>query len=99
MNLSTARSAARSKEVGMRKVMGSQRNSLISQFLVESMMVSFFAMVLALGIAAISLNGFNDLANRAFVLQDLFAPQTLLYLLLLVLVVGLIAGSYRDCRG
>lgn len=94
MNLSTARSAARSKEVGMRKVLGSLRGNLINQFLVESMIVSLVAMVLAMGISALFLNGFNTLANRSFDLGDLFAPQTLAYLLVLVLIVGLLAGSY-----
>ncbi|MCE7995345.1 MAG: FtsX-like permease family protein [Roseivirga sp.] len=94
MNLSTARSAARSKEVGMRKVLGSLRGNLINQFLVESMIVSLVAMVLAMGLSALFLNGFNTLANRNFELIDLLAPQTLLYLLVLVLIVGLLAGSY-----
>ncbi len=94
MNLSTARSAARSKEVGMRKVLGSLRGNLINQFLVESMLVSVVAMILAVVISAISLSGFNTLANRNFDLSDLLAPQTLVYLLILVLIVGLLAGSY-----
>lgn len=94
MNLSTARSAMRSKEVGMRKVLGSLKGQLISQFLVESMMVSLIAMVLALGLSFLALDGFNSLANRAFDYQDLFGGQALLGLLALVLVVGLLAGSY-----
>jgi len=94
MNLSTARSAARSKEVGMRKVLGSLRGNLINQFLVESMIVVLIAMVLALGIAILAINGFNGLANRNFDLGDLMAPTTLLYLLALVVIVGLVAGSY-----
>lgn len=94
MNLSTARSASRSKEVGMRKVLGSQRGNLINQFLVESMLVSLIAMILAIGISALFLNGFNTLANRNFELGDLLASHTLLYLLILVLIVGLLAGSY-----
>ena len=94
MNLSTARSAARSKEVGMRKVLGSLRGNLINQFLVESMIVALVAMLLALGLSAFSLKGFNVLANRSFDLSDLFALKTLIYLLALVLIVGLLAGSY-----
>ncbi len=94
MNLSTARSAARSKEVGMRKVLGSQRKNLISQFLIESMIVSVVAMILAMGLAHLFLGGFNQLANRTFTAADLFAPTTLLYLVVLVLIVGLLAGSY-----
>ncbi len=94
MNLSTARSAMRSKEVGMRKVLGSLRKQLVNQFLVESMMVSIISMVLALGLAALVLNGFNNLADRSFDYNDLFMGQVLLQLLVLVLIVGLLAGSY-----
>lgn len=94
MNLSTARSAARSKEVGMRKVLGSLRGNLINQFLVESMIVSLVAMVLALIIAIICIGGFNNLADRNFDIGDLMKPITLLYLLGLVVIVGLIAGCY-----
>lgn len=94
MNLSTARSAARSKEVGMRKVLGSLRGNLVNQFLVESMVVSVIAMIFSLGISAAFLQNFNTMANRNFELMDLLAPTTLIYLFVLVLVVGLIAGSY-----
>jgi len=94
MNLSTARSAARSKEVGMRKVLGSRRNQLVYQFLVESMMISVLAMILSMGLASLFLGGFNELANRNFSYADLLAPSTLFLLFGLVLVVGLFAGSY-----
>lgn len=94
MNLSTARSATRAKEVGMRKVLGSNRNQLIAQFLVESMLISLVSMVLALGIASLFLNGFNELANRSFLYTDLLATGTLLKLFSLVMAVGVLAGSY-----
>ncbi|KYG72682.1 ABC transporter permease [Roseivirga echinicomitans] len=94
MNLSTARSAARSKEVGMRKVLGSRRKQLVHQFLVESMLISLVAMILSLGLASLFLDGFNQLANRNFSYSDLLALGTLSKLLGLVLVVGLLAGSY-----
>lgn len=94
MNLSTAKSAMRSKEVGMRKVLGSQKSQLINQFLVESMMVSIISMFLALGLAALALDGFNGISNRSFEYQDLFGGTVLLQLLGLVLFVGLLAGSY-----
>ena len=94
MNLSTARSAMRSKEVGMRKVMGSLRGQLIGQFLVESMLISVLAMLLALGISALALDGFNLLANRSFTMSELFALPTILKLFALVLIVGLLAGAY-----
>ncbi|MFY0592001.1 ABC transporter permease [Roseivirga sp.] len=94
MNLSTARSAMRSKEVGMRKVLGSLKSQLINQFLVESMMVTVISMVLAIALALLALDGFNLLANRSFGLQDLFNGTVLLQLFGLVLIVGLLAGSY-----
>lgn len=94
MNLSTARSAMRSKEIGMRKVLGSLRKQLVNQFLVESMMVSIIAMVLAIGVSVLILDGFNTLANREFAYQDLLQGSVLLQLLGLVLVVGLLAGAY-----
>ena len=64
MNLSTARSANRAKEVGVRKVLGSLRGSLIQQFIIESVLVSFIAMLLALGIAWLLLPVFDQLAAK-----------------------------------
>lgn len=94
MNLSTARSSIRSKEVGMRKVLGSLRNQLVYQFLVESMLISLLSMILALGIASLCLGGFNELANRNFLISDLLAFDTLLKIFGIVLFVGLLAGCY-----
>ncbi|WP_299533482.1 ABC transporter permease [Ulvibacterium sp.] len=64
MNLSTARSEKRSKEVGIRKSIGSQRNQLINQFLSESFLVVLFAFFLSIIIVLLSLNGFNELARK-----------------------------------
>ncbi|NDV42023.1 ABC transporter permease [Flagellimonas sediminis] len=64
MNLSTARSEKRAKEVGIRKSIGSQRNQLINQFLGESFLVVLFAFVIAVLIVVLSLNGFNELAKK-----------------------------------
>lgn len=94
MNLSTARSAMRSKEIGMRKVLGSLRRQLINQFLVESFLVCAFATILALVLASVSLPYFNQLADRDFSYSELFNATTLLRLLALMLIVGLLAGSY-----
>ena len=94
MNLSTARSAARAKEVGMRKVLGSLRKQLISQFLVESLIISLFAMLLSLGLAILSLDVFNELANRSFNSSDLLALPLLFKLFSLSIVIGLLAGCY-----
>jgi len=93
MNLSTARSANRAKEVGVRKVMGSMRMHLIRQFLTESTLVTVFAFGIAIGLAYLILPFFNNLAQK-----QLFIPFTnpILYLTLLAaaLIVGMLAGVY-----
>lgn len=94
MNLSTARSANRAKEVGIRKVLGSLRGSLIQQFIIESVLVSFIAMLLALGIAWLLLPVFDQLAAKEMSIGLFSRPLLAPGLLCLVLVVGLLAGSY-----
>ncbi|SJZ85425.1 putative ABC transport system permease protein [Chitinophaga eiseniae] len=94
MNLSTARSANRAREVGIRKVMGSQRTQLVAQFLTESLLVSAIAMLLALGIASLMLPLFNDVAGKHITLGLFSRPWLGLILVGLVLLVGLLAGSY-----
>lgn len=94
MNLSTARSAGRAKEVGVRKVLGSMRKNLIFQFLSESLLVSFIAMVFAIIIAMLLLPYFNDLSGKDLLLGDLLSPWLMAYLVILVAVVGILAGLY-----
>lgn len=94
MNLSTARSANRAKEVGIRKVAGSTKGHLILQFLTESILLSLFALVLALGIAVLLLPMFNQLAGKSLHPDALFSGRFLPALILLVLLVGCLAGSY-----
>jgi len=94
MNLSTARSANRAREVGIRKVAGSTRGSLIAQFLTESVLLSLLAMVLALGLALILLPLFDQLAGKQLNSAALFSSRLLPALVLLTLVVGCLAGSY-----
>ncbi len=94
MNLSTARSAGRSKEVGVRKVLGSDRYSLMMQFLTESVLTSFIALVIALLIAVLFLPYFNQLAGKEIAL-GLFSKIYLLpSLLLITIIVGILAGLY-----
>jgi putative ABC transport system permease protein len=93
MNLSTARSSNRAKEVGVRKVMGSLRSHLVRQFLTESTLITLFAFVVAIGLAYLILPIFNDLALKQ--LQIPFAnPAFYGALAVGVIVVGLIAGLY-----
>jgi putative ABC transport system permease protein len=94
MNLSTARSANRAKEVGIRKVAGSTKKQLIIQFLTESILLSLFALVLALGVAVLLLPMLNQLAGKSLHPDVLFSGRFLPLLLLLVLLVGCLAGSY-----
>ena len=94
MNLSTARSANRAREVGIRKVAGSTKGQLIIQFLTESVLLSLFSLVLALGIAVLLLPMFNQLAGKSLHPGVLFSGRFLPILLLLVLLVGCLAGSY-----
>lgn len=94
MNLSTARSANRAKEVGVRKVLGSFKKDLIRQFLMESLLVSFIALLLALLIAILLLPYFNQLSSKDISLSFISVPLLLPTLILIALVVGLLAGSY-----
>jgi putative ABC transport system permease protein len=94
MNLSTARSANRAKEVGVRKVLGSLRKNLIMQFLSESVLISFISLTLALVIAALLLPYFNQLSGKDMTLNLFLKPWLLPAAILLMIIVGLIAGSY-----
>ncbi|MGB4845958.1 MAG: ABC transporter permease [Ferruginibacter sp.] len=94
MNLSTARSAKRAKEVGIRKVLGTERKTLIGQFLVESTLTAFVALAVALLVAWSVLPLFNDVAAKTLSIKDLLSPHILPFLILLPFVVGLMAGSY-----
>lgn len=93
MNLSTAHSLKRAKEVGIRKTLGSNRIQLIVQFLTESGLVVFTSMVLAVIIAFIALPFFNDLAGRSI---DIPFKEPLFYvtILLMTVILGLFSGSY-----
>ena len=94
MNLSTARSSNRAKEVGVRKVLGSLRGHLITQFIMESMLISLISMVLAVGIALLLLPVFNSMAAKDMSIGFFTRPWLIPGMLLLVIVVGLMAGSY-----
>ena len=65
MNLNTARSEKRAKEVGIRKVVGARKGGLISQFLGESILLSFFAALLAIGLVVLSLSAFNRVTDKS----------------------------------
>lgn len=94
MNLSTARSASRAREVGIRKVLGSGRKQLITQFLSESVLMAFIAMLIAVVIAFLALPAFNEVAAKNLSIQRIFQTDMMLIVLALPLLVGFLAGSY-----
>ncbi len=94
MNLSTARSAGRAKEVGLRKVMGAYRTQLIRQFLAEAFIITFISIVIAYAISFIILPMFNQLADKLIDANSLFTSGFLITMVGVLLVVGLLAGSY-----
>jgi len=93
MNLSTARSEKRAKEVGIRKTLGSVRTQLISQFLGESLLVAFFAFVLAIGLTELSLPVFSQLSGKPMTLPWT-SPIFWALSLAITGFTGLLAGSY-----
>ena len=94
MNLSTARSGNRAKEVGIRKVLGTRRKTLITQFLVESILTVIISILIALVMAYLVLPVFNDIASKSLSVGDLFNARVLPFVIGLPLVVGVLAGSY-----
>ncbi len=94
MNLATARSTNRAKEVGMRKVIGAHRKQLVSQFLGESLITAILALLLSVFIAEIMRPFFNELSEKKFLFIDFFQPGVLFLLIVFTLFAGLIAGCY-----
>ncbi|WP_337043934.1 FtsX-like permease family protein [Emticicia sp. 17c] len=93
-NLSTAVAANRAKEVGMRKVMGSSKGSIIAQFLAESLVLSLVALFISYALLSVLLPSFNHLANKNLSLQEILKPQLVLSSLVLMLVLSLLSGAY-----
>jgi len=94
MNLSTARSSGRAKEVGVRKVLGSYRRDLIKQFLTESMMFSLISLILALTIVWMALPVFNRFSEKSLALSGLSHWFMIRSIIGIALFIGLLAGSY-----
>ena len=94
MNLSTARSGKRAKEVGVRKVTGASRKMLIFQFLTESVIQSFIALFLAFILVELFITGFNNVMESNLNLFNDHLGQTILFALFVTLFYGLFAGSY-----
>ena len=94
INLSTARSASRAKEVGLRKVNGASRITIMVQFLGESVVISFLALLLALILVYYLLPLFNILAGKQIAFISIFEPKLLLTLIAVAFMTGLLSGSY-----
>lgn len=94
MNLTTARSARRAKEIGVRKVTGSSKKQLIFQFLAESLLTAFAAVLLSFILVILLLSVFNSISGKSFTIETLFHPFNILLLLGIGLFTGLVGGSY-----
>ena len=94
MNLATARSANRAREVGLRKVVGSSRSLLIAQFLTESVFLSIFALIIAVILVYLLLPGYNNLIRLDLDFDIFSSSWTIPLLVLFAIFVGLLAGSY-----
>jgi putative ABC transport system permease protein len=94
MNLTTARSARRGKEIGIRKVTGSSKKQLVVQFLGESLLTSLVAVLLSVLLMFLLLNVFNTLSGKTFTIQMLLQSSNIVLLLGIVLFTGLVGGSY-----
>jgi len=94
MNLSTARSANRALEVGIRKVVGCNRTKLIVQFLGESVLISLVALILTIFLIEISLPVFNNITGKQLNMDYILNWQLTLGFLLLAIIIGILSGSY-----
>ena len=94
MNLSTARSALRAREIGIRKAVGAQRKEVIAQFLSESVLVSWIAMLLALGLTWLLLPLLNKISGQQLGMGILLKWQIILPVLIVPFFVGIISGIY-----
>ncbi|MGB3145981.1 MAG: FtsX-like permease family protein [Maribacter sp.] len=94
INLSTARASKRAKEIGIRKVVGAGQNSLMRQFLGESLLLSLFAMLISIPITMLLLPLVNELTNASLVYQDLLNWRIASILMGIGIITGLVSGIY-----
>lgn len=94
INMTTAGASIRTREIGVRKVIGSRRSHLILQFLGESLTLTLGAFLFSVGLAWAILPYFNQLIDKQFEFSRLLQPASLLFMLLLILLIGTLAGSY-----
>jgi putative ABC transport system permease protein len=94
MNMATARSGNRAREVGMRKVSGAFRGQLVWQFMVESLLLAALALLIAVVLVVLLLNDFNQISGKMFEFSILLDPAVLMYTVMITVFVGLLAGTY-----
>ncbi len=94
MNLATARSAGRAKEVGIRKTVGATRKSLMIQFLLESIIISIISTIFAIGVLWITLPYLNQLTEKSIGIEYLGSGNSLMVISIMMILVGVMAGSY-----
>jgi len=94
MNLTTARSARRAKEIGIRKVTGSSKGQLVTQFLGESLLTSFLSVLLSILLVLVLLPMFNGISGKTFSVSNLLQSSNIVLLVGLALFTGLVGGSY-----
>jgi len=94
INLSTARSLERAKEVGIRKTFGSDKKSLIGQFLIESVFISVISMLIAFGIIILLIPAFNTISGKDLSVTYFLQLKWILVLIAFVLITGIVAGLY-----
>jgi len=94
INLSTARSLERAREVGIRKTFGSEKKALIGQFLIESVLISLVSMFLAFGLIILLIPAFNSISGKALTASYFLQPTWILLLIVFVLITGFVAGLY-----
>jgi ABC-type antimicrobial peptide transport system permease subunit len=94
MNLSTARSEKRSKEVGLRKVVGASRRNIITQFYGESLFITLISFLCAVALVYLFLPAFNNVSGKLLTIDSIKEPQFILALFGIMLITGLVSGSY-----
>jgi len=94
MNMATARSSNRAREVGVRKVIGANKSSLVRQFIGESIIMAFIALIIAILTIYVILPSFNNLADKSLSFSDIGQIKYIIGIIVVTLFVGIISGSY-----
>lgn len=94
INLTTAKSSGRAKEVGIRKVLGSEKKALVGQFLTESTLIAILALFVSLFFVWFSLGWFNGISGKEMLMTSLLSPKFLIFIFVLPFIVGGLAGAY-----